>query len=140
MQPPYPFGGTLPGLLDHWAAATPRSPAIIWEGGTTSFISLAAGSRRLASSLLHIGVKRGDTVAVWMPNYPAWMVTFFASARPGAAVAAINTRFSAREVQDLPARNKARLLFFWPASNEIDLHASIEAMDQRRYRTSRRSS
>ena len=47
-------------------------------------------SRRVAQGLHDLGVREGDRVAVWLPNVPAWFACFFACARLGAIVVAVN--------------------------------------------------
>src|SRR5215469_650127 len=96
-----PFGGTLTGLLDFWAMRTGLATAIAWDQGEVSFASLASESRRIASALAEMNIRPGDTVAIWMANCPAWMAVFFGCARLGVRVAAINTRFTTDEVQDV---------------------------------------
>jgi len=96
-----PFGGTLTGLLDFWTMSNGLATAIAWDQGEVSFASLASESRRIASALAEMNIRPGDTVAIWMANCPAWMAVFFGCARLGVRVAAINTRFTTDEVQDV---------------------------------------
>ena len=61
--------------VDRWAQdpATAGKPAIIWEGEpgdvrTVTYAGLAAEVGRLAGGLAALGVRRGDVVAIYMPN------------------------------------------------------------------------
>ncbi len=40
-------------------------------------------SDMLAAGLMAYGVKRGDRVGIWSPNYVEWILTQFATARAG---------------------------------------------------------
>ena len=52
---------------------------------------------QLAQSLLALGLKRHDHIAVWLGNSLEWTLCFCACARIGAVVVPINTRYTAAE-------------------------------------------
>ena len=83
------------------------------------FDRLAAESRRVAGALARLGIGRGDRVAFWLPNVPAYLTLFFACARLGAIATAVNTRFKAHEVGDIVGRSGAKALVLWPAFLDI---------------------
>jgi fatty-acyl-CoA synthase len=94
---------------------------------------LSERSRRLAAGLEARGVRAGDRVAVWLPNVPAWLELEFALARLGAIAVAVNTRFRAREAQDVVDRSGARLLVCAPDCERVDaerveLGSALEAL------------
>ncbi len=106
--------GGLSGLLDRQGKALGRAPAVIYCGRVLSYADLAAASRHVAAGLARLGIGRGDRVALWLPNVPAYLMTIFACARLGAIAVAVNTRYRAVEVGDIVARSGARALLLWP--------------------------
>jgi fatty-acyl-CoA synthase len=84
---------TLGALLDEAARRWGAREALSYEGRRWSFAQLQADSDCTARALLHLGILPGDHVALWMPNRPEWLCTFFALAKMGAVVVPINTRF-----------------------------------------------
>lgn len=89
---------TLPDLL---AAATRRSPhkaAIIEEGGELSYLSLWERVRLLAGRLRGLGVRRGDPVALLLPNGAEFVASFFAIAELGGIVVPLNSRYQHNEL------------------------------------------
>src|SRR5471030_1141977 len=50
---------------------------------------LRIASRRAASFLHELGVRRGDTIAVWLPDGGVWLQLFFAAAQLGALMVQI---------------------------------------------------
>ncbi|MCL2078662.1 MAG: AMP-binding protein [Oscillospiraceae bacterium] len=54
-----------------------------------------------ARSLIALGIKPGDKVAIWATNVPAWFVTFWASVRIGAVLVTVNTAYKIREAEYL---------------------------------------
>jgi fatty-acyl-CoA synthase len=120
---------TLPALLAQRAAAA--APALIDRGARLSFAALADESRRAARGLRSLGIGAGDRVAIWLPNVPAWLATFFACAQLGAIAVSVNTRFRSHELADLLQRSRARVLVFWPGFKGIDFAGVLEACDPR---------
>ena len=111
---------TLSALLERVAAEAGDAPALIYGGGTWSYDDLLDRSRRAASALAALGVGRGDKVALWLPNVPAWLALYFALGRLGAVAVAVNTRFRALEVADILSRSGAKALAMWPGFKDID--------------------
>ncbi len=111
---------TLSALLERVAAEAGDAPALIYGGGTWSYDDLLDRSRRAATALAALGVSRGDKVALWLPNVPAWLALYFALGRLGAVAVAVNTRFRALEVADILSRSGAKALAMWPGFKDID--------------------
>src|SRR5580692_11008915 len=65
---------------------------------------------RAAGGLLALGIRKGDRIAVWLPNSIEWAVAFFAAARVGAVVVPINTGLSVAEAQYILVQSGARTL------------------------------
>ncbi len=109
--------GTLAGLLADAAAAVPGRPALIEATRTTSFAALDNLARRVATGLAALGIGIGDPVALWLPNTPAHYALTFAIWRVGATVVGVNTRFRAKEVEDIVGRTGAKALVYWSWSS-----------------------
>jgi fatty-acyl-CoA synthase len=94
--------------------------ALIDRDRLVTAAALDEESRRVAQGLHDLGVREGDRVAVWLPNVPAWPACFFAAARLGAIVVAVNTRFRSNEIADIVGRSGAKVLIYWPGYRGID--------------------
>ncbi|MBI1848464.1 MAG: AMP-binding protein, partial [Candidatus Rokubacteria bacterium] len=93
-----PRSRTLGDLLDEVTAARPYAEALVFRGERWTWAALQARADALARALLATGVRRGDRVAVLLPNRPEWIVTAFAAGRIGAIVVGISTFSTAREL------------------------------------------
>jgi fatty-acyl-CoA synthase len=93
-----PRSRTLGALLDELAAARPDAEAVVFRDERLTYAALKARVDELARALLALGVRRGDRVAVLLPNRPEWLIAMFASARVGAITVAISTFSSPREL------------------------------------------
>lgn len=118
---------TLPALL---RSASGSGAGLIYGRDRLSYDELEGESRRVAAGLRQIGVRRGDRVALWLPNCPAWLAVFFACARLGAIAVAVNTRFREAEVGDIVGRSGARVLVLWPDFHGIDFLAILDGVDR----------
>jgi fatty-acyl-CoA synthase len=105
---------TLTALLDAHASA------LFDRDRPVTYAALADEAARLAAGLRSLGVGAGDRVALWLPNLPAWLATFFACGRLGAIAVAVNTRFRGHEVQDIVSRAGCKAIVFWPGYRNID--------------------
>jgi fatty-acyl-CoA synthase len=101
------------------------TPTLIYKGVRIGTPELRRQIGAFAASLKQLGVKRGDRLAVWLPNCPAWLVAHLGAARIGAMTMAVNTRFRSAEVEDILARSGARLLLYWPGFLDIDFDAVL---------------
>ncbi|WP_102126322.1 long-chain-fatty-acid--CoA ligase [Deinococcus planocerae] len=93
---------TLPqvGLMHNLRVSAERYPdrAALWfYGREVSYRELREGAERLAGHLKAQGVGKGDRVAVWVQNSPAWAVAAHAAWHLGAVVVPLAPMLQARE-------------------------------------------
>jgi len=63
-------------ILEKKAKVYPVKPAIIFKGQTITFLQLKETAFRLASSLIKLGTKKGDRVAIYLSNCPEYIYCF----------------------------------------------------------------
>jgi fatty-acyl-CoA synthase len=93
-----PRSRTLGALVDEMAAIRPDSDAVVFRDERLTYAALRDRADALARALLALGVRKGDRVAVLLPNRPEWLVTAVAAAKIGAVTAAISTFSTPREL------------------------------------------
>ena len=89
-------------LLDHvreTAEQRPDHTALMFKGEKISFGELMWRSDALAHALIANGVKKGDRVAIIMPNTPQYVIAEFASGRPGESSHPINPLYTGPELE-----------------------------------------
>ena len=86
-----PASETLGDLLDELAERHPEKQAIIFGSQRITYKELQDQADILGRSLINLGVKPGDRVALLAPNRPEWIIAAFAIAKLGAITAAIST-------------------------------------------------
>ncbi len=82
-------------FLARAAEVYPDHTAIIHGARSWTYREFFERAKKLASALAKRGVKRGDTVAVVLPNVPAMLEAHYGVAMAGAVLNSINTRLDA---------------------------------------------
>jgi long-chain acyl-CoA synthetase len=103
-------------VLDLWedsAARFPGRPALDFLGRAWSYAEVADEVRRVAGGLHRLGVRRGDNVALVMPNCPQNVIAFFAVLRLGATVVEHNPLYTAAELRHPFVDHGARVAVVW---------------------------
>ena len=93
-----PKSRTLVDLLDELAIRYGNREAVVWEGTRLTYSQLKKEADIFARSLLSIGIKNGDHVALISSNRPEWLIAMFAIAKIGAVTVAISTFSTKREL------------------------------------------
>jgi len=96
------------------AAVYPDRTALIYNETRYSWQQTYSRCTRLASLLKHFGIKRGDTVAVMLPNVPAMYEAHFGVPMVGAVLNAINIRLDPEAVAFILDHSRSRLLLVDP--------------------------
>jgi len=75
---------------------------------------------KLAKSLMALGIKRGDHIAVWAYNVPEWVLLQFASAKIGGVLVTVNTYYKSHELEYLLKQSDATTLFLVDGFKDVD--------------------
>ncbi len=81
-----------------------------------------------AASLISLGVKPGDHVAVWATNIPAWFITFWATTKIGAVLVTVNTAYKIHEIEYLLKQSDTHTLIMIEDCKDINYKEIIEEL------------
>ena len=90
--------------------AKPDHPLCHISDLTFSYAQVDEISGRVASALLASGLRRGDKVAVQLPNLPQFLFTYFAILKAGLVMVPLNPLLKAAEVAYQLEDSESRLL------------------------------
>ncbi|MBT4044134.1 MAG: AMP-binding protein [Rhodospirillaceae bacterium] len=121
-------GVTIGQALRRSAEIWPDDDFVVGMGQRITYRDFDAQVDSMAKGLLGLGVGRGDHVACWLTNSPAWLLTWFACCRIGATVVSINTRYKVSEVEYILAQSDAKVLVAMPEYWNIDYLGMIREM------------
>lgn len=97
--------------VERTARRDPDHAAIVFEGTPVSYGVLDLCASALADSLRKHGVQRGDRVALYLPNIPAFALVYVAVQKIGAIAVSINSIFKSEEVRYIVNDARAKVLF-----------------------------
>jgi long-chain acyl-CoA synthetase len=101
---------SVPELIDQLADKYANRAALIFYGKSITYGRLKELIDRFATGLADYGVKKGDTVALYLLNCPQYVVAYFASLKLGAKVTPVSPVYTSKEVKHQLADSEARIV------------------------------
>ncbi|MBQ8781691.1 MAG: AMP-binding protein [Oscillospiraceae bacterium] len=94
---------TFPDVLDRICEEFPKQYAFRYTelDYTRTYPQFRDDVDAFARSLIAMGVRKGDHVAIWATNVPAWYITFWATTKIGAVLVTVNTGYKIHEAEYL---------------------------------------
>src|SRR5215813_12304520 len=89
---------TLTAMFARSAQRFSRRPALYFFGKTLSYQECHSLIERFASGLAALGVRKGDRVALCLPNSPQAVIAYFGIVRAGGIVVACNPTYTEHEL------------------------------------------
>ena len=105
--------GSLFDLLEASVSEYGDNIALEFFGATTTYAELGEQVLRAAEGLRLLGVQKGDTVALVLPNCPQHVVAFYAVLRLGAIVVEHNPLYTPRELRHQFEDHGAKVAIVW---------------------------
>lgn len=103
---------TFPQLLDRICEEFPEQYAFRYTtlDYTRTYPQFREDVDNFARALIAMGVGKGDHVAIWATNVPAWYITFWATVKIGAVLVTVNTAYKIHEAQYLLSQSDTHTL------------------------------
>ena len=94
---------TFPQVLDRMAEEFPDQYCFRYTtcDYTRTYSEFRDDVDTFARSLIALGVRPGDHVAIWATNVPQWFITFWATVKIGAVLVSVNTAYKIYEAEYL---------------------------------------
>jgi long-chain acyl-CoA synthetase len=105
--------GSLADLIASSVAEFPENVALEFFGRETSYAELGEQISRAAEGLRKLGVRKGDPVALILPNCPQHVAAFYAILRLGAIVIEHNPLYTPRELRHQFEDHGAKVVITW---------------------------
>ncbi len=121
---------TMSAALERTARRYPELTALILMGQEMTYGKLNENVNRFASALAHLGITKGDKVALVLPNIPQMVIATYALFRLGAIAVMNNPLYTESELEynlkDSDAKMSICLDFFVPRVLSLRGKTSIE--------------
>lgn len=119
---------TVLDVFESAVRARPRGEAVVCGTERLSYEELGARVDRFAEGLRQLGLTKGDRVAVWMVNRTEWLVTYFAVARLGAVLVALNPRYTVDECRHVLDASQAKAVVMQDGFRRHDYLAALRSL------------
>lgn len=110
-------------LLISSATKWPFRLALIFDSIEITFAELLNLSQRFAKALFNLGIKKGDRVAIHLPNSPQFAIAYYATLMNGAIFTPLSPLLVEREIeyqlQDAEAETIITLDLFYPQVEKV---------------------
>lgn len=90
---------TIPDFLEQTAQRYPKQVATVFMGARITYRALQRKVRRLAGALHQLGIRKGDRVAVILPNCPQMVISYYAILSLGGVTVLTNPLYVERELE-----------------------------------------
>ena len=120
---------TLAAILHEAAQDAPDVEALVIGDERITYAELWARVRLAAANLKRLGVRRGEHVAICLPNGLDWVVTWYAAGTIGAVTIPVNTRFKTDEIRYCLEQSDSVLLLTADRFLKIDFIAMLRATE-----------
>jgi long-chain acyl-CoA synthetase len=121
---------TLAEILTRTAAHFGNHPALLFYGASIRYSELESLAHRFASALLRLGVRKGQRVALMLPNIPQMVIAYYGTLRIGAVVVATNPLYREHELEtqlrDSGAETLVVLDQFFPVASRVHAFATTQ--------------
>ncbi len=121
---------TFPQVLDRMVDAFPEQYAFRYTtmDYTRTYAAFRDDVDTFARSLIAMGVREGDHVAIWATNVPQWFITFWATTKIGAILVTVNTAYKIYEAEYLLRQSDAHTLVMIDGHKDSDYIGIIKEL------------
>lgn len=121
-------------VLDASAEKYPNNTYTIFQGAEKSFRQVRETADRVAGFLASSGIKKGDRIAMFLPNIPQFPEVYFGIMKAGAVCVTCNPLYTAEELKFQLKNCGARMVFcmdhpeFYPTAVKAIVDTDVETV------------
>ena len=101
-------------LLENSAEKHPNNILTIFYGNTLTYKQIKEFSDSFASNLIKMGLKEGDRVALLLPNFPGYLISYYGILKAGCTVVPLNPLYTESELSYQVSDSQAKLIITIP--------------------------
>jgi len=117
-------------FLTESAGRAPDHPALLFYGRPTTYRDLKAQVNQFSRAMLGLGLRKGDRVAIMLPNVPQCVIAYYGALKVGMVVVMTNPLYIEREIEvqmaDSGALAIVTLDFMYPKIEKIKAATSLK--------------
>ena len=117
--------------LEDWAERTPDKVAIVSLAGQSTYAEVWQVSLKLANALLGLGLRKGDVVALQLPNIPEFLFAYYATQLIGGVTCLIHMPYRSSEIEPMLGHGDARAVICNTVMGNYDAPATMLELKRR---------
>jgi fatty-acyl-CoA synthase len=124
------LGKCIGELLDDTASKYPEQDCLVvrHQSRRYSYRQFREEVDIAAKGFLHLGIKKGDRIAMWSTNSAEWVITQFAAAKVGAILVNINPLNRAFELEHVLRQSECQTLLLTDGFRDIDYTSTLQQL------------
>ena len=124
------IGETIGRMFERIAKAYPDNEALVYmpDGRRYTYREFHDECRAAAKSLMALGVRKGDRVAIWATNHPEWVIAQFSTALIGAILVTVNPAYRTHELEYGLKNSESQTLILIPRFKSSDYVEMVYAV------------
>nr|MBL0716270.1 AMP-binding protein [Desulfobacterales bacterium] len=121
-------------ILDDAASEYPQAVFTIFSGADRTYAQVREAANRVANFLMERGIRKGDRVAMFLPNLAHYPIVYFGIMKTGAVCVTCNPLYNANELNYQLKDAGAKALFcmdhpqFYPVTVEAIQGSDVETV------------
>jgi long-chain acyl-CoA synthetase len=123
---------TLGNVLAQTAQKFPNQTALLFFGKKISYGELDKQVNQFAQALIGLGVRKGDRVAIMLPNIPQMVIAYYGTLRSGAVAVPTNPLYHEHELEvqlkDSGAETLVAVDMFFPIIDHVLKKTSVKKL------------
>jgi fatty-acyl-CoA synthase len=114
-------------FLKQHAAERPDVEALVFKDRRITYRDYDARTDETAAGLIRAGVKPGDRIGIYVPNWPEFIFTYLGAAKIGAITVPVSWRFTPQEISFILNDSGVTLVTAAPSFMGVDMAANLKA-------------
>ena len=115
-------------FLTKHAAERPRKEAIVFKDKRVTWAEYDRQTDLVAMGLIQLGVKKGDKIGVYIPNWPEFLLTYLGASKIGAVCVPIGWRLTPGEIKFIINYAEVSVLVMADGFFGMDFVKNLEAI------------
>lgn len=125
------LGLTLGGMFDKVSDVYPTQEALVCGDKRYTYEQLRGCVDRMAFSLLEAGLRPGDRVLLQLPNWPEFVILYFACHKAGLIIVLLTVNHTVREILHLADLTEPKAWIAPAQYRKTDFHGRFEGVRQK---------
>lgn len=121
---------TIGDILDEVSERLPDKEAMVYADRPVRYTykQLREEADRVAKALIGLGIRKGETIALWATNIPEWVLLQMGSAKMGAVLVTVNIQYRGSELEYVLRQSESTAIFLVEKFKQLDYVETLNSV------------